>query len=419
MNEKASSNGRRGARGVRFRLLTAATLLAMVAATLSALSLSVPPASADVVPNLTVTVNPDGSLHATWNMQGQIGEEFLYDTTQATDGRLAVTSPLVECSDGTTDCCPGDDWCWTSQGVPLYCYWVLYENRTGDCPGHSDLADAQTTFDTDPLQVGDTYFVQVMVADSCFGADTRCPMTQPLYWSNVVQIVDNPLVASTTTTTSTTTTSTTTTSTLPSSAVPVPAKLPDFPTMPNNGAVNCEADNYLIQNYDLAANARNQEAASLATAEKNRSAANEELRTATGQQADNLKVRIQTLTWDIQQLNSVIAKLDAGMDQINAAVRAQKQACQKTTKADPDPGRVGPFVDPPIPNHDTAPCNKLRPRAEYLRDSLAKLYGNKDFDARFNVDNEVRREQIEAQIARLEPEFKLKYRPAMRACSSY
>ena len=128
---------------------------------------------------------------------------------------------------------------------------------------------------------------------------------------------------------------------------------------------------------------------------------------------------MKTLTWDIQQLNSVIAKLDTGMDQINTAVRAQKQACQKTTKADPDPGRVGPFVDPPIPDHDTALCNKLRPRAEYLRDSLAKLYGNKDFDARFNVNNEVRREQIEAQIASLEPEFNLKYKPALDACSSY
>ena len=413
MDEKASSNGRRGARGVRFRLLTMATLLAMVAATLSALSLSVPPASADVVPNLTVTVNPDGSLHATWNMQGQIGEEFLYDTPQGTDGRLAPTSSFVDCGNGEVACCPNNTWCWTTQGVPLYCYWVLYENRTGDCPGHSDLADAQTTFDTYPLQVGDTYFVQVLVADSCFGADTCSGGGQPLYWSNVVQIVDNPPAPSTTTTSSTTTT------TLPSSGVPVPAKLPDFPTMPNNGAVNCEADNYLIQNYDLAANARNEQAASLATAEKNRAAAEKGLATATGQQADNLKARVQTLSWDIQQLNSVIAKLDTGLDQINAAVRAQKQACQKTTKADPDPGRVGPFVDPPIPDHDTAPCNKLRPRAEYLRDSLAKLYGNKDFDARFNVNNEVRKQQIEAQIARLEPEFRLKYKPALDACSSY
>ena len=79
------------------------------------------------------------------------------------------------------------------------------------------------------------------------------------------------------------------------------------------------------------------------------------------------------------------------MDQIRAAVRAQKQACQKTTKADPDPGQVGPFVDPPIPDNDSHLCNELRPRAEYLRASLAKLYGNKDFDARFNVNNEVRK----------------------------
>ena len=78
MNKKASPlSDRRGAQGVRFRLLAIATFVAMVAATLSTLSLSIPPASADVVPNLSVTVNPDGSLHATWNMQGQIGLEFL------------------------------------------------------------------------------------------------------------------------------------------------------------------------------------------------------------------------------------------------------------------------------------------------------------------------------------------------------
>jgi len=107
--------------------------------------------------------------------------------------------------------------------------------------------------------------------------------TGPLLASSAVRSVDPP---------STTTTSSTTTTTLPSSGVPVPAKLPDFPTMPNNGAVNCEADNYLIQNYDLAADARNQQAASLATAEKNRAAAEKELGTATGQQADNLRARI-------------------------------------------------------------------------------------------------------------------------------
>ena len=121
---------------MRFRLLAIATFVAMVAATLSTLSLSVPPASADVVPNLSVTVNPDGSLHATWNMQGQIGLEFLYDTPQATDGRLTPTSSFVDCGNGEVACCPNDTWCWASQGVPLYCYYVLYQDRTGDCPGH-------------------------------------------------------------------------------------------------------------------------------------------------------------------------------------------------------------------------------------------------------------------------------------------
>ena len=419
MNEKTSSSGRRVPRGVRFRLLTVATLLAMVAATLSTLSLSVSPASADVVPNLTVTVNPDGSLHATWNMAGQDAMEFLYDTTQATDGRLTPTSPLVECGNGTMGCCPPNSWCWTSQGVPLYCYWVLYENRTGDCPGHSDLADAQTTYDTDPLQVGDTYFVQVVVADSCLVDETNCPMTQPLYWSNVVQIVDNPPTASTTTTTTTSTTTTT----LPTSGGPPLAKLAHFPTMPDNGAVNCEADNYLVENYDRAADVRNKQAASLAANEKKLASDTSDLAKAIAQHdqatADNLRLDIQQLTWNVGQLKLVIGELDTGMDQIRAAVRAQKQACQKTTKADPDPGQVGPFVDPPIPDEDSALCNELRPRAEYLRAELAKLYGNKDFDARFNVNNEVRREQIEARIARIMPEFDSKYEPALDACSSY
>ena len=309
MNEKASSCGRRVPRGMRFRLLAVATLLAMVAATLSALSLSVPPASADVVPHLSVTVNPDGSLHATWNMQGQIGEEFLYDTPQATDGRLTSTSPLLKCSDGTMGCCPNDTWCSASQGVPLYCYWVLYENRTGDCPGHSDLADAQTTYDTDPLQVGDTYFVQVLVADSCFGDDTCANGAQPLYWSNVFQIVDNPPAVSTTTSTSTTTT-------LPAAGEPITAKLPDFPKMPDNGAVNCEADNYLIENYDRATDARNKQAASLVANKKKLASDTSELAKAVAQHdqetADRLRVDIQQLSWNVGQLTIVIGRARRG-----------------------------------------------------------------------------------------------------------
>jgi len=318
----------------------------MVAATLSTLSLSVSPASADVVPNLSVTVNPDGSLHATWNMQGQIGLEFLYDTPQATDGRLTPTSSFVDCGNGEVACCPNDTWCWASQGVPLYCYYVLYQDRTGDCPGHSDLADAQTIYDTDPLQVGDTYFVQVLVADSCFGSDTRCPMTQPLYWSNVVQIFDNPPTASTTTTTTTSTTTTT----LPTSGGPPLAKLAHFPTMPDNGAVNCEADNYLVENYDRAADVRNKQAASLAANEKKLASDTSDLAKAIAQHdqatADNLRLDIQQLTWNVGQLTIVIGELDTGMDQIRAAVRAQKQACQKTTKADPRVKSVPLWIQP-------------------------------------------------------------------------
>jgi hypothetical protein len=193
--------------------------------------------------------------------------------------------------------------------------------------------------------------------------------------------------------------------------------------MPDNGAVNCEADNYLVENYDRAADVRNKQAASLAANEKKLASDTSDLAKAIAQHdqatADNLRLDIQQLTWNVGQLKLVIGELDTGMDQIRAAVRAQKQACQKTTKADPDPGQVGPFVDPPIPDEDSALCNELRPRAEYLRAELAKLYGNKDFDARFNVNNEVRREQIEARIARIMPEFDSKYEPALDACSSY
>jgi hypothetical protein len=193
--------------------------------------------------------------------------------------------------------------------------------------------------------------------------------------------------------------------------------------MPDNGAVNCEADNYLVENYDRAADARNKQAASLAANKKKLASDTSDLAKAVAQHdqetADRLRVDIQQLTWNVGQLTIVIGELDTGMDQIRAAVRAQKQACQKTTKADPDPGQVGPFVDPTIPDNDSHACNELRPRAEYLRDSLAKLYGNKDFDARFNVNNEVRKKQIEARIARIMPEFGPKYQPALDACSSY
>ncbi|HYA45414.1 MAG TPA: FecR domain-containing protein, partial [Acidimicrobiales bacterium] len=116
---------------------------------------------------------------------------------------------------------PTGSWCYPDQGDPLYCYAALYQNETGDCPGHFDLANDQTSYDTDPLQAGGTYFVQVSVANQCLGQG-NCPDTtgtgvsyNPLYYSNVVQIVDNPPSATTTTVPAATTTVPLTTTTVP------------------------------------------------------------------------------------------------------------------------------------------------------------------------------------------------------------
>jgi len=191
----------------------------MIGATLA---VAVPPASADSPPSLSVTVNPDGSLHATWTMASdQISEEFLYDTPSATAGRLVPVGTWQAQSDGSGDvqqwCEPTGSWCYPDQGDPFYCYAALYQNETGDCPGHFDLGDTETSYDTDPLQSGETYFVQVLVANECLGQG-NCPDVagngipyNPEYYSNVVQIVDNPSGATSTTLSTTTTVPVTTT----------------------------------------------------------------------------------------------------------------------------------------------------------------------------------------------------------------
>lgn len=144
-------------------------------------------------PVLTVTVNADGSLHATWKVPaGEHMMEFLYDDASGSGGALtpvaAATPPTYA---GGNPGCAYDTWCWPEQGIPLYCYAVLYHDRTGDCPGHSDLGNAQNSFDTAPLRVGETYYVQVTSMDACVADGGPCPYPYE-YWSNVVKIVDKP-----------------------------------------------------------------------------------------------------------------------------------------------------------------------------------------------------------------------------------
>jgi len=151
-------------------------------------------ATALAVPLLNVTVNHDGSLHATWTKDAsQDSYELIADSDQtASSGRLTATASPLRCSDGTLQCCPTDTWCWTDRGTPLYCYAVLYHDVTGDCPVHTDLGDPAVSEDTRPLQTGATYYVQVLVEDHCFTTLTCGSQYPTAYWSNVVKIVDNP-----------------------------------------------------------------------------------------------------------------------------------------------------------------------------------------------------------------------------------
>ena len=166
------------------------------------------PTSGGSPPVLSVTVNADGSLHATWAVPaGEKMEEFLYDDPADYGGRLAdVGTPIAPTYAGGSPGCARDTWCWPEQGVPLYCYFPVYQpDVAGDCPGHFDLGDTEDSYDTEPLQVGATYYVQVTSMDTC---DAGCAYPDE-YWSNVVTIVDNPPAkrgGGTTTTGKTTTT---------------------------------------------------------------------------------------------------------------------------------------------------------------------------------------------------------------------
>ena len=419
MPSNASCNIGRPERRPRRVLLAAATFMAMVG---TVLSVTAPPAYADTPPVLSVSVNPDGSLHATWTMASdQVAYEFLYDTATGSGGKLTPTEALQQCSDGTMNCCQPDTWCYAAQGVPLYCYYVLYNDRTGDCPGHFDLADSDTSYDTGPLTAGSTYYVQVLVYNECFSAGNCTSENFNLYayWSNVVQLTDNP-PASTTTTAATTTTSTiaTTTTTVAPSPLPAPAPLPVVPTFPSNGRVNCQANNYLVSDYDMAVATRASEAVKLRSAQAQVADLRKQLAAATGAQATDLNLKLGRLNATVKDLGQVIATLDAAIHQAAPSYQALKASCQKPTAVNPDPGQLLAFATiPPVPDNHTGPSAQLRPRVEYLRVALAKLYANKDFDKRFSVKNEVRKRQIETLVKRYQDEFLPKYPKAVAACS--
>ncbi len=411
----------------RLVLLAAAAFLSMLGASLA---LAVPSAFADTPPNLSVTVNPDGSLSASWVMASdQVSMEFLYDTTSGSDGKLTPTATPT-CQDGYCGGCPQDTWCWPDQGVPLYCYHVLYNDRAGDCAGHFDLGDSDTSYETDSLQVGATYYVQVLVDNQCLEQETNCPDgLPPDYWSNVVQVVDNPPAAATTTVPAATTTVPGATTTVPGATTTTAetgsasVDFPNIATVPSNGKVNCQTDNWLVQDYDRAAAGRNMLAGQLQLAKQERPELQQKAATATGENAAKLKQQLSQLESKIIELTGDVAKYDAYMKPYTPRYQAVQQACQKPTAANPDPGQVINFDVPPIGNNHTILCRQLKPRVEYLRGELLKLVGNLRFDVTLSVQNrgyvknEVRRQQIDRRFKTLNTEFLQKYIPAFNACS--
>ena len=163
------------------RLTLVLTLAALTVFALTAIATPARSAarSGGTPPHLTAVSTADGAIHATWTVpQGEMMEEFLYDPSGAT----APTAGL-----GSDNSCPADSWCWPGNGVPLYCYFPLYHDRTGDCAGHDDLGNTQESFDTDPLTVGQTYYVQVSSMDQCVGESGPCPWPNE-YYSNVVPV---------------------------------------------------------------------------------------------------------------------------------------------------------------------------------------------------------------------------------------
>jgi len=165
-------------------LIAASAALAVAALSVAAGPRPVAAARAAGPPQLHAVARPDGTVHATWTVPpGTKMEEFLYDTSDhlANIGRFANPGDAG---------CGLDNWCWPERGTPLYCYFVLYHDRTGDCPGHADLGDKQTSIDIGPLKKG-TYYLQVTSMDQCVGETGPCPSPDE-YWSNVFTISVNP-----------------------------------------------------------------------------------------------------------------------------------------------------------------------------------------------------------------------------------
>jgi len=165
------------------RLTLVLALAALAAFALTAFTTASPARSAyrsgGAPPHLTAVSTADGAIHATWTVpQGEMMEEFLYDPS----GTTAPTAGL-----GSDNSCALDSWCWPGNGVPLYCYFPLYHDRTGDCVGHEDIGNTQESLDTDPLTVGKTYYVQVSSMDQCVGESAPCPWPYE-YYSNVVPV---------------------------------------------------------------------------------------------------------------------------------------------------------------------------------------------------------------------------------------
>jgi len=168
------------------RLILTVAATALTAAALAAASSTAVPrlpaahASGGAPPQLTAVSTADGSIHATWKVPAnEKMEEFLYDPSSR------QTPPGTFDSNGA--CQPMDSWCWQGNGTPLYCYYPLYHDRTGDCAGHFDLGDKQASLDTDPLPVGHTYYVQVSAMDQCVGESSPCDWPYE-YYSNVVKV---------------------------------------------------------------------------------------------------------------------------------------------------------------------------------------------------------------------------------------
>ena len=160
----------------RFSLIVALTALAAFILTAGSTAAR---KSGGAPPHLVAVSAANGSIHATWQVPaGEKMEEFLYDSS---------SKPAPPASPGDNNACDPESWCWPGNGTPLYCYYPVYHDRTGDCVGHFDLGDKQASFDTDPLTVGKTYYVQVSSMDACVAVSTPCDWPYE-YYSNIVPV---------------------------------------------------------------------------------------------------------------------------------------------------------------------------------------------------------------------------------------